>query len=72
MFALLEEEDGTLWIGTERGLNRFKGIEFETFTEDDGLVHNRVYALLKGSDGRLWLGTEEGLGLLRRRTLLSP
>lgn len=67
--AVLQDDDGFLWIGTDYGLNRFDGSEFIVFTHDpaDGraLGGNRVRALAQDTGGALWVALLEG-GLDRR------
>src|SRR3989338_8668843 len=52
---------GTMWVATWKGLSRFDGSAFETFTVDDGLVDKWVYAIQIDADDALWLGTEGGV-----------
>jgi ligand-binding sensor domain-containing protein/anti-sigma regulatory factor (Ser/Thr protein kinase) len=60
--AITQTDDGYLWIGTDEGLSRFDGYDFETFTVADGsLPSNSIMALARGSDDALWIGTPEGL-----------
>ena len=62
--AILEDGDGTLWVGTvEGGLNRSlsKDSGFEHFTVASGtLPHNSVSALAADHHGHLWIGTWGG------------
>ncbi|WP_144395209.1 ligand-binding sensor domain-containing protein [Pleionea sediminis] len=63
--AFAESKDGFIWIGTEDGLNRFDGYEFQTFKRKIGypnsLVDSKINVLMVGSKGNLWIGTEKGL-----------
>jgi signal transduction histidine kinase/streptogramin lyase len=61
--ALCVDHAGTLWVGTQNGLNRFDRNtgEFTTFGERDGLPNNAVEGILEGSADRLWLSTGNGL-----------
>ena len=54
---------GTLWAGTQNGLDRFDRNtgEFTTFGERDGLPNNAVEGILEDSSGNLWLSTGNGL-----------
>ncbi len=59
--AFIEDEAGSLWIGTRGGLVRFADGVFTTYTRREGLPHDWVNALLLDRQGRLWVGTEGGL-----------
>lgn len=61
--ALVEAEDGNLWIGTTQGINIYDGTAFMVFGADDGLVSGEVSsgAAFRSRDGRLWFGTVRGL-----------
>lgn len=67
VYAVLPEDDGTLWIGTWMGgLVRFdpRTGPRATFRHDPevphSLAHDRPLALLQDSRGRLWVGTWGG------------
>lgn len=60
--SLFEEEDGTLWIGTDYRLLKVApdGV-VEAIGEKDGLPSNNIYEILQDGDGDLWLSTNRGL-----------
>ena len=62
---LCQDRQGSVWIGTDYGLNRFDGYRFQTFLHDDkdpsSLSVNVVVSLLNDREGRLWIGTNRGL-----------
>ncbi|NNG23283.1 sensor histidine kinase [Telluria aromaticivorans] len=66
-FAVLEDRQGIVWIGTETGLERFDPASgrFTHYRRDpakpDSLRHNRVYYLMESARGALWVGTAGGL-----------
>jgi signal transduction histidine kinase/CheY-like chemotaxis protein/ligand-binding sensor domain-containing protein len=64
--AMLQTNDGYVWIGTQEGLVRFNGVEFKVFTKTttDAIRHNDVRVLYQDRDGALWIGTFGG-GLVR-------
>ncbi len=66
--AILQTRDGYVWLGTEGGLSRFNGFEFNTYSTENApaLKSNDVSALAETRDGSLWLGTVGG-GLARLR-----
>jgi len=55
--------DDVLWIGTDRGLNRFNIADksFDSFTTANGLPNDYVYGILEDESGLLWLSTNLGL-----------
>ena len=62
---LCQDRQGSVWIATDYGLNRFDGYHFKTYLHSDAdttsLVTNVVVSLLCDSKGRLWVGTNHGL-----------
>ncbi|HYH97362.1 two-component regulator propeller domain-containing protein [Hyalangium sp.] len=56
--------DGTLWIGTTRGLLSLHLGRFTAYGAEQGIPRMAVTRLLEDRDGNLWVGTENGL--LRR------
>jgi ligand-binding sensor domain-containing protein/signal transduction histidine kinase len=67
--ALVQTNDGYLWIGTGGGLARFDGYRFTIFDSENtpALREESVYSLHCARDGALWIGTEGG-GLVRYRS----
>lgn len=57
--AILQTQDGYLWLGTPSGLVRFDGMRFTVFDESNtpGLESSSVEVLFEDSRGRLWVGT---------------
>lgn len=58
--ALAESNDGAIWIGTERGLNRLHEGRIDQFDTRDGLGHPWIRALCIDHFGSLWVGTAGG------------
>ncbi len=64
--ALLADREGSLWIGTNKGLARLAAGKLQLFPVGDPLSTASVLALLEDSEGDLWVGTEtNGLHILR-------
>lgn len=62
--AILQDEQGFMWFGTQDGLNKYDGYSFTTYRHDaadsTSLSINFISALLQGESGTLWIGTQGG------------
>lgn len=58
---IVEDKDGTLWMGTDGGLTKWQNGTITNYTEQDGLVENDVHSMALDSQGLLWIGTSQGL-----------
>jgi ligand-binding sensor domain-containing protein len=59
--ALIQTQDGYIWVGTRAGLVRFDGVRFTTFTKQDSpLTNDRIMSLYEDSNNVLWIGTDGG------------
>lgn len=77
---LLVAADGTVWVGTNNGLDSFRGTfseatgtysiakeDWKKYGTPDGLPTNEISALATDAAGNIWVGTEEGLALINSR-----
>ncbi len=59
--ALIQTQDGYIWVGTRAGLSRFDGVRFTNFTKQDShLTNDRITSLHEDSNEVLWIGTDGG------------
>lgn len=62
--ALLQDQHGFIWIGTQDGLCRYDGYNFLTFKRDlhnaNSISNNYITSLAEDQHGFLWIGTSEG------------
>ena len=56
VYAIAQDPEGILWVGTRNGLASFDGTRFRSRKE-----YGRVNALTVDREGRLWVGTTAGL-----------
>ena len=61
VFALHQDPQGRLWVGTNDGLARRDGDTFTVFTTADGLFSNTVFAMATADDGSTWVGSFGGV-----------
>jgi len=72
IYELFEDPiDGSIWIGTGSGLNRYdkKTGTFQYFTQKEGLPDGTIYEIKQDKKGNLWMCTNRGLAMLDRKTL---
>ena len=62
--GLVQDREGVLWVGTARGIDRFRDPNVRILSKPDGLSGDVVSAVLGGHDGSTWVGTA-GAGLNR-------
>lgn len=81
VYCIFQDSDEVIWIGTGGGLNRLdlysdpktyselqKGrIEFESFTDLDGLPANLIYGIREDAEGNLWISTTKGLSKYNKK-----
>jgi diguanylate cyclase (GGDEF)-like protein len=60
--ALLEDRNGSLWIGTALGLYRKRGAELKHYGAAEGLPRDFIISLHESKSGKIWVGTSNGLG----------
>ena len=62
--CIFQDSRGLLWIGTEDGLNKYNGYEFEIFRYETGntssLSLSKIKCIEEDPDGDLWIGTNGG------------
>ncbi len=65
--AMVQDENGYLWLATMDGLARFDGLHFEVFNTRNtpGLAGSRLLVLERDPTGALWMATED-TRLIRR------
>lgn len=59
--AIFQDKESNVWIGTDIGLNQYRGERFQVYDEADSLTNNLVWTTLCDRDGNLWLGTNDGI-----------
>jgi two-component sensor histidine kinase len=60
IYDIYQDPDGFIWIGTDKGVARYNGQKFETFTTADGLSDNECFFFQPDHYGRMWIGTYNG------------
>ena len=62
---IVQDKYRHLWIGTEYGLNRYDGHQFQTFlhdpTDSSSISNNSIFGLAADQSNHIWIGTDHGL-----------
>lgn len=61
--SILQDQTGFMWFGTEDGLDRCDGYEFQVYRPEpdrNSLAHIYVWKIYEDRDGILWIGTLGG------------
>lgn len=63
--CVLRDSRGYLWIGTERGLNRFNGVKIKKYfanqQDSSSLNNNWINCIYEDRAKNVWIGTQKGL-----------
>jgi len=62
--CVFEDAEGNILIGTnEHGLSIYKGEQFVTYKEKDGIADQLILAISQDIKGRYWFGTTKGISI---------
>ena len=59
--CLVQDHTGYLWVGTQNGLYRYDGTQYQSFGPAQGLPERMIQNLYVGVDGTLWVATTTGI-----------
>ena len=69
--TIFTDENNTIWIGTNDGLNKVLDRNWRTFKVSDGLVNNMITAIHKDQNQNVWIGTQNGLSKISGQTIVN-
>ena len=61
LYAVLEDREGTVWVGSAGGLLTLRDGRMELANLGGESLTRPVYSLLEGPEGNLWIGTDDGV-----------
>lgn len=68
--CIVQDANGYIWLGTDRGLNRYNSYEYyQYFYKDENqhsICNNSIQSLLVDHENNLWVGTKEGICIYDR------
>ena len=59
--CIAQDRVGYLWVGTENGLYRYDGTQFQQYAAAQGIRPRTIQSLFLSQDGTLWVGTTAGV-----------
>jgi signal transduction histidine kinase/ligand-binding sensor domain-containing protein len=59
--GLFEDREGTIWVSTNGGFDRFRELPATTISAKQGLSSDDAASVLATTDGSIWIGGHEGL-----------
>ena len=62
--VLLQDEDDALWVGSNGGINRVKGMHWRSWDTNDGLIDDTVKAIYIDANDKTWVGTVNGISII--------
>lgn len=60
VYAIAQDDQGTFWFGTNKGLTRYDGRTWFTYAKRDGLLDDHVYSVA-AVGAEVWVGTRSGV-----------
>jgi ligand-binding sensor domain-containing protein len=76
IYSILQDKNGNIWVGTEKGLNRFDGNKFVSvpivlknnssnyFNNSNNIstpTENKVWSIMQDRIGTIWFGTDDAV-----------
>lgn len=58
VYDILQDKKGYIWFATDKGIARYNGKEFTTYTTSDGLPDNTIFRICEDSKGRIWFTSQ--------------
>lgn len=59
--SMIQDQDGYIWLGTQKGLARFDGYQFKVFKHEpenpNSIAGNYIRTIWQTPDAKLWVGT---------------
>jgi ligand-binding sensor domain-containing protein/signal transduction histidine kinase len=69
--AFLQGRDGSVWIATDEGVNRWRPQGLTTYQMRDGLCYFSTRSMLEDRNGDIWIGTDRGVSRLHGDNFVS-
>jgi ligand-binding sensor domain-containing protein len=71
VLSLLQKKDGSLLIGTNKGIQSFSNNTFQSFSQLPDFPATRIRHMLETSDGKVWMATRDGISVFHNNTFTN-
>ncbi|WP_072999916.1 hybrid sensor histidine kinase/response regulator transcription factor [Mariniphaga anaerophila] len=65
VFSIVQDTLGYMWFATQDGLNRYDGVQFRVFRDDNSdsttVISHHIRVLFNDDEGNLWIGGNKGI-----------
>jgi len=68
---LFQDHEGTIWVATSKGIDRFRDLPVVTLSRREGLHSDGAQSVLSSSDGTIWIGNQGSLDALLHGAITS-
>ena len=69
VLSLFEDREGSIWVATTNGLDRFSDRVLARYSSQQGLSNTTVASVVAGRDHSMWVATQDGLNRFDGRQL---
>ncbi len=69
--GIFEDHEGSVWVATASGLDRFRDVKLATLTAREGLPEDSAVAVTASRDGSVWVAERHGLSHLETSGISS-
>ena len=69
VLVLFEDREHNIWVGTDRGIDRFRALPVISFSKREGLSRDTAGSVFASADGSVLIGTSAGLNRVRNHSV---
>jgi ligand-binding sensor domain-containing protein/signal transduction histidine kinase len=69
VLVLFEDREHNIWVGTDRGIDRFRALPVVNLSKREGLSRDTAGSVFASKDGSVWVGTSAGLNRVRNHSV---
>jgi hypothetical protein len=72
IYKVVQDKQGFIWVGTDKGLSKYDGDKFINFTTEDGLPSNDIWEIYPDNKGRVWFFTRaNSIGFIKNNKVYN-